>query len=41
MFCFLPAIATRQLVATGGRYAICTMCVGVGQGLAMLLERHD
>jgi acetyl-CoA acetyltransferase len=37
----LIATATRQLVATAGRYAICTMCVGVGQGIAMLLERHD
>src|SRR5690606_36717354 len=28
-----------QLQRTGGRYAICTMCVGVGQGIAMLIER--
>jgi len=31
--------ATRQLHRTGGRYALATMCVGVGQGVAMLLER--
>ncbi|CUH80736.1 3-oxoadipyl-CoA thiolase [Tropicibacter naphthalenivorans] len=31
--------ATRQLHRTGGKYALCTMCVGVGQGIAMILER--
>ena len=31
--------AVDQLHAAGGRYAVCTMCIGVGQGLAMLLER--
>lgn len=31
--------ATRQLHRTGGRYALCTMCVGVGQGIAMILKR--
>ncbi|SER36469.1 3-oxoadipyl-CoA thiolase [Halopseudomonas bauzanensis] len=31
--------AAFQLQRTGGRYAICTMCVGVGQGIAMLIER--
>jgi 3-oxoadipyl-CoA thiolase len=31
--------ATRQLQRTGGKYALCTMCIGVGQGMAMLLER--
>ncbi|WP_116086826.1 3-oxoadipyl-CoA thiolase [Tropicimonas sp. IMCC34011] len=31
--------ATHQLHRTGGRYALCTMCVGVGQGIAMILER--
>jgi 3-oxoadipyl-CoA thiolase len=31
--------ATRQLHRTGGRYALCTMCVGVGQGIALILER--
>ncbi|WP_193073290.1 3-oxoadipyl-CoA thiolase [Pseudomonas sp. FME51] len=31
--------AALQLQRTGGRYAICTMCVGVGQGIATLIER--
>ncbi|WP_119307837.1 3-oxoadipyl-CoA thiolase [Cohaesibacter haloalkalitolerans] len=31
--------ATYQLHRTGGRYALCTMCVGVGQGIAIILER--
>jgi acetyl-CoA acyltransferase len=31
--------ATRQLQRTKGRYALCTMCVGVGQGYAMVIER--
>ena len=31
--------AMRQLEETGGRYALCTMCVGVGQGMAAILER--
>ena len=35
----LVTTATYQLRRTGGRYALCSMCVGVGQGLAMLLER--
>lgn len=35
----LAFTATRQLQRTGGKYALCTMCVGVGQGMAMLLER--
>ncbi|SDE85285.1 hypothetical protein SAMN04488105_108256 [Salipiger thiooxidans] len=35
----LALTATRQLHRTGGRYALCTMCVGVGQGIAMILER--
>ena len=29
----------RQLEATGGRYGLCTMCIGVGQGIAMIIER--
>jgi acetyl-CoA acetyltransferase len=28
-----------QLRRTRGRYAVCTMCIGVGQGMALLLER--
>ena len=35
----LAATATAQLQNTGARYALCTMCVGVGQGAAALLER--
>ncbi len=31
--------AAYQLQRTGGRYALCTMCVGVGQGVAIILER--
>ena len=31
--------AARQLERTGGRYALVSMCVGVGQGIAMVLER--
>ncbi|WP_170593040.1 3-oxoadipyl-CoA thiolase [Ruegeria arenilitoris] len=35
----LVMTATYQLRRTGGRYALCTMCVGVGQGAALILER--
>ncbi len=35
----LVMTAARQLERTGGRYALCTMCVGVGQGVALILER--
>ncbi len=35
----LVATATYQLLRTGGRYALCTMCIGVGQGIAMIIER--
>jgi acetyl-CoA acyltransferase len=35
----LATTATYQLAAMGARYALCTMCVGVGQGIAMILER--
>ena len=35
----LALTAAYQLKRTGGRYALCTMCVGVGQGVAMILER--
>jgi acetyl-CoA C-acetyltransferase len=34
----LVMTAALQLKRTGGRYALCTMCVGVGQGLAIILE---
>jgi acetyl-CoA acetyltransferase len=29
----------HQLARTGGRRALCTMCIGVGQGIALLIER--
>ncbi len=35
----LVTAAVRQLQRTRGRYALCTMCIGVGQGIAMVLER--
>jgi len=35
----LVTTATHQLARTGGRYALCTMCIGVGQGIALILER--
>lgn len=35
----LVTTATYHLQRTGGRYALCTMCIGVGQGIAMIIER--
>jgi 3-oxoadipyl-CoA thiolase len=35
----LAVTALRQLELTGGRYALCAMCIGVGQGIALILER--
>jgi 3-oxoadipyl-CoA thiolase len=35
----LITTAVNQLHRTGGRYALCTMCIGVGQGIAVVLER--
>ncbi|MCW5321308.1 3-oxoadipyl-CoA thiolase [Verminephrobacter aporrectodeae subsp. tuberculatae] len=35
----LATTAVNRLHATAGRYALCTMCIGVGQGIAVLLER--
>jgi acetyl-CoA acetyltransferase family protein len=35
----LVTTAVNRLHATGGRYALCTMCIGVGQGIALALER--
>ncbi|MCG8381214.1 MAG: 3-oxoadipyl-CoA thiolase [Gammaproteobacteria bacterium] len=35
----LVMTAAYQLQRTGGRYALCTMCIGVGQGIAMVIER--
>ena len=31
--------AARQLQRTNKRYALCTMCIGVGQGIALIIER--
>ena len=35
----LATTALYQLERTGGRYALCTMCIGVGQGIALVIER--
>ena len=35
----LATTAINQLHRTGGRYALCTMCIGVGQGIALIIER--
>jgi acetyl-CoA C-acetyltransferase/acetyl-CoA acyltransferase len=35
----LATTAVNRLQVTGGRYALCTMCIGVGQGIALILER--
>jgi len=35
----LVTTASYQLQRTGGQYALCTMCIGVGQGIAMIIER--
>jgi len=35
----LVTTAVNQLQRSGGRYALCTMCVGVGQGIAVVVER--
>ena len=35
----LVTAATYQLRRTGGHYALCAMCIGVGQGIAMIIER--
>ena len=35
----LVTTALHQLRRTGGRYAMCTMCIGVGQGIATIIER--
>jgi acetyl-CoA acyltransferase len=35
----LVTTAMYQLGRTGGRYALCTMCIGVGQGIALVIER--
>ena len=35
----LATTAVNELHRGGGRYALCAMCIGVGQGIALLLER--
>ncbi|MDC4362202.1 3-oxoadipyl-CoA thiolase [Acinetobacter baumannii] len=35
----LVTTALNQLEKTGGRYALCSMCIGVGQGIALIIER--
>ncbi len=35
----LVTTAVNRLHSTGGRYALCTMCIGVGQGIALIVER--
>jgi acetyl-CoA acetyltransferase len=35
----LATTALRQLERSGGRYGVASMCIGVGQGIAMLIER--
>jgi len=35
----LVMTAAEELSRTGGRYALCTMCIGVGQGIALAIER--
>jgi 3-oxoadipyl-CoA thiolase len=35
----LATTAVNQLQQMGGRYALCTMCIGVGQGIALVMER--
>ena len=35
----LVSTAVSQLHRSGGRYALCTMCIGVGQGIALIIER--
>ena len=35
----LATTAVSQLHTLGGKYALCTMCIGVGQGIAVILER--
>ena len=35
----LATTAVNRLHSSGGRYALCTMCIGVGQGIALILER--
>ncbi|MFW1689458.1 acetyl-CoA C-acyltransferase, partial [Acinetobacter ursingii] len=35
----LVTTALNQLEQTGSKYALCSMCIGVGQGIALIIER--
>ncbi|MFP3740178.1 3-oxoadipyl-CoA thiolase, partial [Burkholderia sp. SIMBA_019] len=35
----LVTTAMYELIRTKGKYALCTMCIGVGQGIAIIIER--
>ena len=35
----LALTATEELMRSGGKRALCTMCIGVGQGIALVIER--
>ena len=35
----LVLTATHELHKRGGRFALCTMCIGVGQGIALIIEK--
>ncbi|MCG9486228.1 acetyl-CoA C-acyltransferase, partial [Acinetobacter pittii] len=37
----LVTTALNQLEQTGSRYALCSMCIGVGQGIALIIERVE
>ncbi|OUT26442.1 beta-ketoadipyl CoA thiolase, partial [Acinetobacter nosocomialis P020] len=37
----LVTTALNQLEQTDGRYALCSMCIGVGQGIALIIERVE
>jgi acetyl-CoA acetyltransferase len=37
----LATMLVHELVRTGGRYGVAAMCIGVGQGIATLVERVD
>jgi acetyl-CoA acyltransferase len=37
----LVTTAINRLHATGGRYALCMMCIGVGQGIALIVEKFN
>ena len=37
--CDAISTASYELARRGGRYVLCTMCIGVGQGIALIIER--